>query len=109
MTGGADHPPCLIPLPPVSDWDAPLLPAGTKKMEYKTRQWHEKCFSCCVCQGPIGTKSFIPREQEIYCTGCYEEKFATRCIKCDKVSFKRHLRKVPCLGECDGDRLVDKG
>lgn len=55
-------------------------------MEYKTRQWHEKCFSCCVCKNPIGTKSFIPREQEIYCAGCYEEKYATRCIKCNKVS-----------------------
>lgn len=54
-------------------------------MEYKTRQWHEKCFSCCVCKTPIGTKSFIPREQEIYCAGCYEEKYATRCIKCNKV------------------------
>ncbi|CAG0885008.1 unnamed protein product [Cyprideis torosa] len=59
--------------------------AGMKKMEYKTRQWHEKCFCCCVCKTPIGTKSFIPREQEIYCTGCYEEKFATRCIKCNKI------------------------
>lgn len=58
---------------------------GTKKMEYKTRQWHEKCFSCCVCKTPIGTRSFIPREQEIYCAGCYEEKFATRCIKCNQV------------------------
>ena len=78
-------------------------------MEYKTRQWHEKCFSCCVCQGPIGTKSFIPREQEIYCTGCYEEKFATRCIKCDKVSLDRRLLKIPHLRECDSDGLVDKG
>ncbi|XP_055315709.1 prickle planar cell polarity protein 3 isoform X4 [Sitodiplosis mosellana] len=59
--------------------------AGTKKMEYKTRQWHEKCFSCCVCKNPIGTKSFIPKEQEIYCAGCYEEKYATRCIKCNKI------------------------
>ncbi|XP_077296394.1 prickle-like protein 1 isoform X2 [Arctopsyche grandis] len=59
--------------------------AGTKKMEYKTRQWHEKCFCCVVCKTPIGTKSFIPREQEIYCAGCYEEKFATRCVKCNKI------------------------
>ncbi|XP_070497370.1 uncharacterized protein Lmpt isoform X1 [Chironomus tepperi] len=59
--------------------------AGTKKMEYKTRQWHEKCFCCNVCKTPIGTKSFIPREQDIYCAGCYEDKFATRCIKCKKV------------------------
>ncbi|XP_022254825.1 LIM domain-containing protein unc-97-like [Limulus polyphemus] len=59
--------------------------AGTKKMEYKGRQWHEKCFCCCICQNPIGTKSFIPRDNEIYCIGCYEEKFATRCIKCDQI------------------------
>lgn len=62
-------------------------PSGTKKMEYKTRQWHEKCFCCVVCKNPIGTKSFIPREQEIYCAGCYEDKFATRCVKCNKVTF----------------------
>ncbi|XP_026490053.1 paxillin homolog 1 isoform X2 [Vanessa tameamea] len=59
--------------------------AGTKKMEYKTKQWHEKCFCCVVCKNPIGTKSFIPREQEIYCAGCYEDKFATRCVKCNKI------------------------
>ncbi|XP_037035746.1 paxillin homolog 1 isoform X4 [Bradysia coprophila] len=62
-----------------------IFRAGTKKMEYKTRQWHEKCFSCCVCKTPIGTRSFIPREQEIYCSGCYEEKYATRCIKCNLI------------------------
>jgi len=60
---------------------------GTKKMEYKSRQWHEKCFCCCVCKTPIGTKSFIPRDADIYCAGCYEEKFATRCVKCDKVLY----------------------
>ncbi|XP_075232744.1 four and a half LIM domains protein limpet isoform X8 [Lycorma delicatula] len=62
-----------------------IFRAGTKKMEYKTRQWHEQCFACCVCKSPIGTKSFIPREQEIYCATCYEEKFATRCVKCNKI------------------------
>ncbi|XP_039293877.1 prickle planar cell polarity protein 3 isoform X6 [Nilaparvata lugens] len=65
--------------------DPKRAPAGTKKMEYKTRQWHEQCFCCCVCKSPIGTKSFIPREQEIYCATCYEEKFATRCVKCNKI------------------------
>ena len=59
--------------------------AGMKKMEYKTRQWHEKCFVCCVCNNPIGTKSFIPKENDIYCTTCYEDKFATKCVKCNKV------------------------
>ncbi|XP_071549330.1 prickle planar cell polarity protein 3-A isoform X2 [Panulirus ornatus] len=62
-----------------------IFRAGNKKMEYKARQWHEKCFCCCVCKTPIGTKSFIPRDQEIYCASCYEEKFATRCVKCNKI------------------------
>merc|ERR1712179_488625 len=62
-----------------------VFKAGMKKMEYKTRQWHEKCFTCCVCTNPIGTKSFIPKEHDIYCASCYEDKFATKCIKCSKV------------------------
>ena len=62
-----------------------VFKAGMKKMEYKTRQWHEKCFVCCTCKNPIGTKSFIPKEHDIYCAKCYEEKFATKCIKCSKV------------------------
>jgi len=62
-----------------------IFRAGMKKMEYKGRQWHEKCFCCLVCKTPIGTKSFIPRDNEIYCAGCYEEKFATRCVRCQKI------------------------
>ena len=62
-----------------------VFKAGMKKMEYKTRQWHEKCFVCCVCNNTIGTKSFIPKENDIYCTACYEDKFATKCIACNKV------------------------
>ena len=62
-----------------------VFKAGMKKMEYKTRQWHEKCFVCCVCNKTIGTKSFIPKENDIYCTACYEDKFATKCIACNKV------------------------
>ncbi|XP_035215261.1 four and a half LIM domains protein 2-like [Stegodyphus dumicola] len=62
-----------------------VFKAGTKKMEYKGHQWHEKCFTCSVCRSPIGTRSFIPRDNDIYCTTCYEQKFATRCIKCNQI------------------------
>lgn len=62
-----------------------IFKAGTKKMEYKGHQWHEQCFQCCVCRQPIGTRSFIPKDSDIYCAGCYEEKFATRCTKCHKI------------------------
>jgi len=76
--------------------------AGMKKMEYKTRQWHEKCFVCCVCKNPIGTKSFIPKEHDIYCAKCYEDKFATKCIKCNKVITQGGVtyRNDPWHREC---------
>ena len=53
-----------------------------KKFEYKGKQWHEECFCCAVCKQPIGNKSFIPRDQEVVCVGCYEENFAQRCMAC---------------------------
>ncbi|VDM21621.1 unnamed protein product [Wuchereria bancrofti] len=62
-----------------------IFRAGMKKMEYKGKQWHDKCFCCALCKTPIGTKSFIPKNDEVYCASCYEEKFATRCCKCKKV------------------------
>ena len=57
-----------------------------KKFEYKGKNWHEECFCCKVCNQPIGTKSFIPREQEVVCVPCYEEQYAQRCMKCVQVS-----------------------
>ena len=68
-----------------------VFKAGMKKMEYKTRQWHEKCFVCCTCVNTIGTKSFIPKENDIYCTACYEDKYATKCIKCSKVRINEEF------------------
>ena len=26
---------------------------GMKKMEYKTRKWHDKCFQCVVCKQQV--------------------------------------------------------
>lgn len=73
-----------------------FISLGTKKMEYKGHQWHEKCFTCSVCRNPIGTKSFIPRDNDIYCTTCYEQKFATRCIKCNQVNNRNFVNKLCC-------------
>lgn len=75
-------------------------------MEYKTRQWHEKCFCCVVCKNPIGTKSFIPREQEIYCAACYEDKFATRCVKCNKVNPR--FARFSSLGQLGEGKTSEK-
>jgi len=59
---------------------------GMKKMEYKTRKWHDKCFQCVVCKSLVGSKPFIiPNENDVYCVGCFEEKFANKCTKCKKI------------------------
>ena len=64
---------------------AQIFKAGMKKMEYKGQQFHENCFSCFLCNGVIGTKSFIPKENKTYCVSCYEQHFGTKCTKCTKV------------------------
>ena len=70
-------------------------------MEYKTRKWHDKCFQCVVCKSLVGSKPFIiPNETDVYCVGCFEEKFATKCTKCKKimttggVTFKNEVSRV---------------
>ena len=64
---------------------------GMKKMEYKTKKWHDKCFQCVVCKQQVGSKPFIiPNDTDVYCVGCFEEKFATKCTKLHK-SRKRKL------------------
>ncbi|XP_026989145.2 four and a half LIM domains protein 2b isoform X2 [Tachysurus fulvidraco] len=57
---------------------------GSRKMEHKGNSWHEKCFSCQRCQQPIGTKSFIPKDDRNYCVPCYEKQFALQCVQCKK-------------------------
>ena len=61
-------------------------------MEYKGQQFHENCFLCSTCNTSIGSKSFIPKDNKIFCVPCYENNFATKCTKCVKVNF--HFSKL---------------
>uniref|UniRef100_A0A4W5QNT3 Four and a half LIM domains 5 n=1 Tax=Hucho hucho TaxID=62062 RepID=A0A4W5QNT3_9TELE len=58
---------------------------GSRKMEYKGNSWHETCFLCHRCQQPIGTKSFIPKDNGYFCVPCFEKQFAYQCCACKKV------------------------
>ncbi|KAJ7304482.1 hypothetical protein JRQ81_012047 [Phrynocephalus forsythii] len=57
---------------------------GSRKLEYSGQTWHEHCFLCSSCQEPIGSRSFIPDQNDYYCVPCYESKFAPRCTCCKK-------------------------
>ncbi|XP_045544900.1 four and a half LIM domains protein 2 isoform X4 [Salmo salar] len=57
---------------------------GSRKMDYKGNSWHETCFLCHRCQQPIGTKSFIPKDNGYFCVSCFEKQFAYQCCACKK-------------------------
>ncbi|KPP62974.1 four and a half LIM domains 2a-like [Scleropages formosus] len=75
---------------------------GSRKMEHKGNSWHETCFTCHRCQQPIGTKSFIPRENHNYCVPCYEKQFALQCVQCKKaiISGGVTYREQPWHKDC---------
>uniref|UniRef100_A0A6I8NWH3 Four and a half LIM domains 2 n=1 Tax=Ornithorhynchus anatinus TaxID=9258 RepID=A0A6I8NWH3_ORNAN len=75
---------------------------GTRKMEYKGNSWHETCFSCHRCQQPIGTKSFIPKDNQNFCVPCYEKQFAMQCVQCKKAIITGGVtyREQPWHKEC---------
>lgn len=68
-----------------------IFKAGSRKYEYKGSTWHEECFTCLECKQPLGTKSFVPKDEGVVCVPCYEEKYSQKCFKCGKVSLFMHL------------------
>ncbi|XP_020665975.3 four and a half LIM domains protein 1 isoform X3 [Pogona vitticeps] len=62
--------------------------AGDQNVEYKKIIWHKDCFTCSQCKQVIGTGSFFPKDDEIYCVSCHEHKFAKTCVKCKNVLGK---------------------
>ncbi|XP_040574172.1 prickle planar cell polarity protein 3-A [Lepeophtheirus salmonis] len=81
---------------------------GHRKMEYKTRKWHDRCFKCVSCSAEVGSHSFIiPNEKDVYCLPCFEDKFATKCNKCKKimttggVTFKNEAWHRECFVCCN--------
>lgn len=61
-----------------------VLP-GTETVEYKGNSWHDDCFTCYSCKRPIGSQSFLSKGSDVYCSPCYDKKFAKHCVGCNKV------------------------
>lgn len=58
------------------------IESGSARLEYNGTYWHEECFKCAVCREAIGTSGFVPKDDEFYCPGCYQNLHAKRCADC---------------------------
>ncbi|XP_055500082.1 four and a half LIM domains protein 1a [Leucoraja erinacea] len=76
---------------------------GTKSFEYAGSHWHERCFTCHRCLKEIGSESFVPRGDDIYCVSCNQKKFSQHCTHCKKpitsggVSYKEEPWHTECF------------
>ncbi|XP_069128903.1 testin-like isoform X1 [Argopecten irradians] len=55
-----------------------------KDLSYKDRHWHEFCFKCFECQKSLVDQPFAPKNENIFCSDCHDDKFAARCDGCEK-------------------------
>uniref|UniRef100_G3PYX9 Four and a half LIM domains 1a n=1 Tax=Gasterosteus aculeatus TaxID=69293 RepID=G3PYX9_GASAC len=62
-----------------------VLP-GSQNVEYKSKVWHEECFTCFDCKQPIRSQSFLTKGEDIYCAPCHDKKFAKKCFHCKQGS-----------------------
>nr|XP_046919388.1 calponin homology and LIM domain-containing protein-like [Dermatophagoides farinae] len=62
-----------------------IFEPGQRKLDFRDKLYHDSCFCCKKCQTPIGTKTFLQKNDDIYCSECYKNVFATRCIKCCEI------------------------
>ncbi|WP_395241596.1 LIM domain-containing protein, partial [Salmonella sp. s51933] len=56
-----------------------------KKLTYKDESYHSDCFVCHQCRTPLGTESFVKKDDKRYCQGCNTRLFAKTCSACDDV------------------------
>ncbi|KAK9504031.1 hypothetical protein O3M35_010473 [Rhynocoris fuscipes] len=61
------------------------------------QNWHTEHFVCCACGTKLANQSYYERENNPFCTTCYEEKFCPRCTLCNKPIVDT---AVLALGNC---------
>lgn len=54
-------------------------------LSYKEKHWHEQCFLCAKCRVSLVDKPFGSKAEKVYCAGCYDAAFASRCDGCTEV------------------------
>ncbi|XP_030621391.1 PDZ and LIM domain protein 7 [Chanos chanos] len=48
------------------------------------RSWHPEEFTCCQCKVVLDEGGFFEEKGSIYCTKCYDNRYAPNCAKCKK-------------------------
>ncbi|XP_060757155.1 PDZ and LIM domain protein 7 isoform X6 [Neoarius graeffei] len=49
------------------------------------RSWHPEEFTCCQCRGLLDEGGFFEEKGSVYCTKCYDNRYAPNCAKCKKI------------------------
>ncbi|KAF5906447.1 PDZ and LIM domain protein 7 isoform X1, partial [Clarias magur] len=48
------------------------------------RSWHPEEFTCCQCRAVLDEGGFFEEKGSVYCTKCYDNRYAPNCAKCKK-------------------------
>ncbi|XP_058271367.1 PDZ and LIM domain protein 7 isoform X3 [Hemibagrus wyckioides] len=49
------------------------------------RSWHPEEFTCCQCRAMLDEGGFFEEKGSVYCTKCYDNRYAPNCSKCKKI------------------------
>jgi len=84
-----DHPFCVACYEqlhaPKCDECKSSIGIDSKDLSVKDKHWHESCFKCYNCERSLLNHPFSCKDEHMYCTDCYNEKFAGRCDACGEV------------------------
>ncbi|XP_041929998.1 PDZ and LIM domain protein 7 isoform X1 [Alosa sapidissima] len=48
------------------------------------RSWHPEEFTCCQCKVLLDEGGFFEERGSVYCTKCYDNRYAPNCARCKK-------------------------
>lgn len=48
------------------------------------RSWHPEEFTCSQCKKVLDEGGFFEEKGSVYCTKCYDNRYAPNCAKCKK-------------------------
>ena len=74
-----------------------VISVDDKDLAFKDKHWHDTCFKCYECSASLVDKSFGTREESLYCSDCWDLKFAPKCKQCLN-SFKAGATKLTWNG-----------